>query len=110
VRRFFAFFLCIVLLLTLNTQVFASGNDVAKTIYSETHTTNGLTVIDEVIVFDQLERSTDRMAERRKTIYDGDVVIAIIAFTATFHYDGSTVSVIAKSVTQTDTYESWSYK
>ena len=41
--------------------------------------------------------------------YNG-VVIGVIAMKGTFRYDGSTVSVASKSVTQTDTYEGWSYK
>lgn len=70
---------------------------------------NGLTVVDEITVYSQV-RSTDKRAERRRTIKDGDTVIAIIAFEAVFRYDGSTVSVVSKTVTQTDTYAGWSYK
>lgn len=70
---------------------------------------NGLTVVDEITVYSQV-RSTDERIERRRTIKDGDTVIAIVAFEAVFRYDGSTVSVVSKTVTQTDTYAGWSYK
>ncbi len=70
---------------------------------------NGLTMIDEITVYPQ-RRSTDSRVERTGTIRDGDTVIAIIAFEAVFRYDGSTVSVVSKTVTQTDTYAGWSYK
>ena len=70
---------------------------------------DGLTVIDEITVYSQA-RSTDKRAERKATIKDGDTVIAIIAFEAVFRYDGSSVSVVSKTVTQTNTYEGWSYK
>lgn len=70
---------------------------------------NGLTVIDEITVYPQ-SRSTDKRAERKRTLKDGETVIGIIAFEAVFRYDGSTVSVVSKTVTQTDTYAGWSYK
>ena len=70
---------------------------------------NGLTVIDEITIY-PMARSTDKRAERKATIKDGDTVIAIIAFEAVFRCDGSTVSVVSKTVTQTDTYSGWSYK
>lgn len=70
---------------------------------------NGLTVIDEITIYSQA-RSTDKRVERKGTIKDGDTVIGVIAFESVFRYDGSTVSVVSKTVTQTDTYAGWSYK
>lgn len=70
---------------------------------------DGVTVKDEVIVYAQ-GRATDKTAVRRQTFTKNDTVIGVIAFQATYRYDGSTVSVVSKSVTQTDTYEGWSYK
>ena len=70
---------------------------------------NGLTFIDEVTVHSQA-RSTDKRVERQRIIKDGDTVVAVITFVAVFRYDGSTVSVVSKTVTQTDTYAGWSYK
>lgn len=37
-------------------------------------------------------------------------MIAVIAFTATYRFDGTSVSVVEKTVTQTDTYGGWGYK
>ncbi|MBE6982366.1 MAG: hypothetical protein E7437_08615 [Ruminococcaceae bacterium] len=36
--------------------------------------------------------------------------MAIIAMYVVFQYDGSTVRVVSKSMTQTDTYNGWSYE
>ena len=69
---------------------------------------NGLTVIDEIV--SSQSRATNKSASRKWTIKDGDTVIAVIMIEAIFRYDGSTVSVVSKSVTQADTYEGWSYK
>ena len=70
---------------------------------------NGLTMIDEITIYEQT-RATDKRADRKKTLLDGNVTIAVIVFEAVFRYDGSNVSVLSKTVTRTDTYEGWSYK
>lgn len=54
-------------------------------------------------------RASQKTATRKATLTKDDVTIGVIAFKATFRYDGSTVSVVSKSVTQTDTYDGWSY-
>lgn len=76
----------------------------------ETAPADGITCVTELIVENQNARSAERTATRRDTFYDGDTVIAVIAFQATFRFDGNSVNVIAMSVTETDTYEGWSYK
>ena len=70
---------------------------------------NGIRVVEEIIVSSSAARATAKDATKKQTFYEGDTVIAIIAFQATFRYDGSTVSVLSQSVTQTDTYSGWSY-
>lgn len=77
--------------------------------HEETLFENGITCIDEIIV-DNIARSTDKQGRRVKTFLYGDTVIAIIEMTVIFRYDGSTVSVVSKSVTQSSTYDGWSYK
>ena len=109
-KRFLTLSLCVLFLLFLPNYASAEVNDGGTVIFSKTSTLeDGLTVVDEIIEHPQ-GRSTDKNYTRRKSFYDGDTLIATIAFTATFRYDGSAVSVVSKSVTQTDTYESWSYK
>ncbi len=71
---------------------------------------NGLTVTSEVVEYAQARTTHEKTAVYKKTFKDGDTVIAIIAFEATFHYDGTSVSVASKSITQTDTYNGWSFK
>ncbi len=111
-KRFTSLILCALLLLSVIPHVSASETrpqDVGEVIYSSKYLTNdGITVIDEVVALNQT-RSTDKTYYRSKSFYDGDTLIAFIKFEATFRYDGSTVTVISKTVTDTDTYASWSY-
>ena len=107
-KRLFALCICAILLVSMVFPAHAAAE--SQVLLKEKATLeNGLSVIDEIIVYHQ-DRSTDERIERRKTFKDGDTVIAIIAFAAVFRYDGSTVSVVSKTVTQTDTYAGWSYK
>lgn len=76
--------------------------------HNEEILSNGFAVIDEIIDL-TLARATDKTVARTKTIKDGDTIVAIITIQATFRHDGSSASVISKSVTQSDTYDGWSY-
>ena len=51
----------------------------------------------------------EKTVTRIKSFYDGDTLIATIAFQVTFRYDGTSVTVVSKSVTQTDGYGGWSF-
>lgn len=104
-KRVFAFVLCL-LLFGSSFPVHATEALTATTTILE----NGLRVVDEVTIVSSNARSTEKNATRTKTFYDGDTLIAVISFTATFCYDGTNVSVVSQSVTQTDTYSGWSYK
>lgn len=104
-KRAFAFVLCL-LLFGSSVSVHATETSAATTTILE----NGLRVVDEVTIVSSSARSTEKNATRTKTFYDGDTLIAVISFTATFCYDGTNVSVVSQSVTQTDTYSGWSYK
>lgn len=107
-KRLLAICICAILLVSMVFPASAAEQPYEK--FSEERAFgNGLTVIDEITVYPQ-GRSTDSRVERTGTIRDGNTVIAVIAFEAVFRYDGSTVSVVSKSVTQTDTYAGWSYK
>lgn len=76
--------------------------------HEETILDTGFICIDEIII-DSISRSSDKQARRIKTVMDGDTVIAKIEMTVVFRYDGSTVSVVSKSITQRDTYDGWNY-
>jgi hypothetical protein len=69
---------------------------------------DGITVVQELTV-QNAARSTSRTVTNKETFYSGSTKIAVIAITGTFRYDGSTVSVTSKSVSQSDTYDSWSF-
>ena len=106
-KRFLSCTLCLVLLTSIFCPAYATEQ--TEVIHSEVILLeDDVAVLDEIIVISS-PRATDKTATRRKTISKGDTVIGIIAFQATFRYDGSNVSVISKSVTQTDTYDGYSY-
>lgn len=97
----------IILFASFSFPVYATEN--SQVIYAnETTLENGLTIITE-ITESSVSRSTDKAYSNTKTIKDGDTIVAIIQITATFRYDGSTVSVVTKGVTRADTYDGWSY-
>lgn len=102
-KKIFAFILCL-LLLGASIPAYATDNYEATTTVLE----NGLRVVDEITV-ETNARSTDKSATHTKSFYREDKLIAVISFKATFRYDGSSVIVIYRSVTQTDTYNGWSY-
>lgn len=107
-KKLLSLTLCLVMLASVLSPVYAAEQ--SEIIYSEEFVLeDGTTVKDEIIVTSHT-RSTDKTATRRQTFSRSDTVIGIIAFQAKFRYDGSTVSVVSKSVTQTDTYDGYSYK
>ena len=109
-KKGIALLLCLIMVFPLTVSATPVESAEEAVIISETVTTEDrFTFVDEVIDISQA-RSADKDYIRRKTIYREDVLVAIIAFTVTFRYDGSSVSVVYKAVTQTDTYEGWSYK
>lgn len=106
-KRFTILTLALLLFVSILTPVHAASQ--SHVIYSdEIYLSNGLTVVTE-ITENYTVRSTDKSYSNTKTIKDGDTVVAIIAISATFRYDGSTVSVVSKGVTRSDTYDGWEY-
>ncbi len=108
--------LCAVMIAALTQPVFAEASDTtvpADELLSRRVETmqNGWTVITETRLLNQsiaATRST-KTVSTTKTVKNGNSVIGIFTIKATFQYDGSTVSVISKSVTRADTYDGWSY-
>lgn len=100
--------LCLILL--ANSVPVYAAEATSSAIAEETAPSSEITSVDRLIIENSNARTNEKTATREKTFYDGDTVIAVIAFRATFRYDGSSVSVVSKTVTQTDTYEGWSYK
>ena len=106
-RKLLSFLLCLII---VSASIPVSASEaVDPTMSRELTLDNGMHVLEEIYVYAS-SRTTERTAVHKKSFYDGDTLIAVIAFTATFRYDGSSVSVVSKSVTQTDTYGGWSYK
>lgn len=102
--------MCIVcLLFSISIPTFAAEQTGEVISCSEIHMGDGIIIFQEVSQI-PLTRSSDKTYQIKNTITDDGVTVGIIAIRGTFRYDGTTVSVVSKSVTQTDTYEGWSYK
>ena len=106
-KRIFAFCLIFVTILSATLPANAVENENIILQY-ETNLGNNITVITEIIEHPQI-RSTSKGYTKRNTITQGDSVIAVISIFGLFHYDGTTVSVASKSITQTATYDGWNY-
>jgi len=69
---------------------------------------NGIVIIDTLVECKNA-RIMGKAARRTATIYHEDVLVGKITLAAGFEYDGTTVTVTSKGVTETSTYEGWSY-
>lgn len=70
---------------------------------------SGITIVKEITIEDSLTRSSSRTVTTKQTYTRNGNTIAVIAVTATFSYNGSTVSVTSKSVSQRTTYNGWKF-
>ena len=106
-KRTVSLLLCAILLIFV--LPYANATEAAEVIYYDEYTLeNGLTVVDIISVLSHA-RASGKTASRQQSIYDGDTLVAYIRFESTFRYDGNTVSVVSKTVTNTDTYDGWDY-
>lgn len=65
---------------------------------------------DTVAVLPTIARTAERTGTKTRTFTYKRETIAEISLTATFRYNGSTVSVVSKSVSNYTTYDGWSYQ
>ena len=108
--------LCAVMFAALTQPVFAETSDTTvpsdELLFRRVETMqNGWTVITETRLLSQsiaATRSTKTTSTTTTVTHNG-ATIGIFTIQATFQYNGSTVSVISKSVTRADTYDGWSY-
>lgn len=107
-KRLFSLSCCLILIIAFSVPVFASEQQNLIS-YQVTELEDGIVVICELFQ-DDPTGSSNAGYTWRKTIKSNGTTIGIVAIHGTFAYDGSTVSVVSKSVTQTDTYDGWSYK
>lgn len=70
---------------------------------------DGIVIIDELYEV-AISRTSTKEYTRKNIIMSGGTTIGIVAIKGKFSYDGSKVSVVSKSVAQTDTYNGWNYK
>lgn len=110
-KKFLCSVCCIVLLAAMVMPIFAvevSEDNMQVVSREESVLDSGIRVIIETSV-SQEARAANRTYSRTGTYYWGDTMIAKITIQGTFYYDGSTVRVVSKSVTQSTTYDGWSY-
>lgn len=110
-KKFLSLILCLATLFSLTIPCFALETTTEPQVFlsEETTTEDGITITDTLTVYDQAARSSTRKATRERTITKSGTTIAIIAITATFRFDGSTVSVVSKSVSKKETYDGWTF-
>lgn len=97
-KRALAIILCI--LLVAGFPIHASCEEPADSI----------TFTETTIHINQEQRASTKTVERTKTYKNGTDVIGIIAVTATFQYNGLSVSVVSKSISQSQTYNGWTFR
>lgn len=87
-----------------------TSGEAPQLLYSITKTLEyGIVVTDEIYVFPEKKSDTQTAVRTRTFKTETGSMMATISFTATFYYTGSYVTVVSKAVTQTDTYNGWSY-
>lgn len=96
-KRVLALILCI--LLAVGCSIPASCEEPA----------NDITFTETTVQINPEQRSSTVTAKRERTFLFHADVIATIAITATFQYNGLSVSVVSMSVTQCQTYNGWSF-
>lgn len=107
-RRFFVVLLCAILLVGSIHPCSATEEQV---IYSTEEFWDGDVRVVEVIYLSvDSTYATDKTYTQQREYYYGDTLIADIAITGTFRYTGSSVSVVSKSVSRSETYDGWSFK
>lgn len=107
-KKAFILCLCIIISLSFSIPVFASEQEVPL-FRQVSELDDGVIIVAELFQ-DGTARSSSKSYTWRKTFTKDGSTIAVIAIHGTFSYDGTIASVISKSVTQTDTYDGWSYK
>ena len=69
---------------------------------------NGVVIVDTLVEYTNA-RILGKAAKRTRELYANGVLIGKITLVAAFEYDGTTVSVTSKGVTEALTYEGWNY-
>ncbi|MGM9593914.1 MAG: hypothetical protein ACI3U8_06125 [Candidatus Onthomonas sp.] len=108
-KKLSALLLCLLLLCSLFAPAAALDTGADQAVSTQTiDLGDGWTVTEELIINDQA-RTASRAATKKQSFSKNGEAIADIAITGVFRYDGSTVSVSSKVVSQKDTYNGWSF-
>lgn len=108
IKRLISLCCAMMLVFSLTIPVFAEEQQILIS-QEITELSDGIVLIDELYET-MIARTATKEYTRRKTIKSNGTTIGIIAIKGKFSYDGTKVSVVSKSVTQTDTYNGWNYK
>jgi len=107
IKKIIPLFLVVVLFLSSPLCVHATEQD--QPFFTETTVLdNGFTIIDEFYEI-SIQRASSKYGKVVRTIQSEETLIAVIELVARFQYDGSTVTVLEKTVTRADTYNGWQY-
>lgn len=105
-RKVGIFFICLILVLSISLPCSAEESIPSNT--QVINLDNGL-MAEEVTTVYANARSSEITAERNWSVKDGSTVIANITVKGTFRYNGTSVSVVSKELTECDTYDGWSF-
>lgn len=110
-KKLISIVMTISILMGISAPCFAADTPQKNPVYTSIEELPGdVTVVTEIFEINSAARSSETDGTARKTYYDrDDNVIAVIAITGTFSYDGSTVKVASKSITREDTYDGWKF-
>lgn len=108
-NKILALLLCIIIVYNCVSPCSAVDNSEVL-YYGEETLENGILVTDTISETSPNSRNMSRCVTREKKYYDDGALVAEIALTATFRYDGNTVSVVSKSISKCETYDGWSFK
>ncbi len=107
-KRILAFLLSAILLFTAIGTASAASTE-TRVFYEEQSLGDGFAVTSEIVVHETLGRASTKTATNTQTFTHNGNVIAVIAITGTFSYNGTSCSVISKSISRLDTYSGWKF-
>lgn len=107
-KKIFTAICIFALIFSMATPVFADEHQTVILV-QEIDLDDGVTATSKIMELSNLW-ATDKTYAHTMTLKREGVVIGEVTIMATFRYNGTTVSVVTKSVTQTDTYNGWNYK
>lgn len=108
-KRLIVLLLTAIMLFTAIGTASAASNTETRVFYEAQSLGDGFAVTSEIVIHETLGRASTKTATNTKTFTHNGNVIAIIAITGTFSYNGTSSSVVSKSISRLDTYSGWKF-